>query len=495
MKTSIVELISARLRIGFKAMRSFTLVRNSVSVFAVLLIAACSPATDYSEPPAPTGDADGLLPPHELAGGSLRAVWIREIGDGTDWHAATGNVILMGFDSEDGEGVRILHEGYPNYNKPLLSPDGQAVIFTDLSDRRGTVVKMDWASRQLVPLGSGLALDVWKEPGGTVWVYVGEGPMDGRGNVSKVERFPLEDPSARELVWDHKVARDNFQLDSTGTYAGGLFPAAPAGGLLNLETLEFDVYSPGCWASISPGTRRLVWVFDGRHRNLQFFATSSEFQPLADSERWIVNSSGAPGIDGVRTYYPRWSNHSRFFAVAGPMPHGNYGRAEIYVGRFSKDYKKVEAWSRLTNNDRLDMFPDVRVVPGGEPANARGQSTDRSGERALARSFERFETEGVLIEKTRTPRPNEIGNYRSARAVYRYRVEAMPETGMPGEVLVAHWVIRDLEVLRDFRREIGESYPLVLEIYDGNPKFQGQRVVSDLNEGAETLFVDVSNHP
>jgi len=455
-------------------------------------MAACSPLADSVERPAPTGAASGLLEPSELSGGSLRAVWIREVGDGTDWHAATGNVILMGYDSEDGKEVRVLHEGYRNYNKPLLSPDGQTVVFTDLSDRRGIVTKLDWESRSLTPLGPGLALDVWQDPQGKVWVYTGEGPMDNRGNVAKVERFPLDNPSARELVWDQKVARDNFQLGQSGQYAGGLFPAAPNGGLVDLETLEFNVYSPGCWASLSPGPQGVVWVFDGRHRNLQLFATNSDYRPNGSEERWVVNITGAPGIDGNRTYYPRWSNHSRFFGVSGPMPHGNYERAEIYVGRFSEDFQAVEAWSRLTNDDRPDLFPDIRVVPGGESksptSEAHGSVNNSSG---VAKEGEQVTAEGVLVEKTRTPQPSDIAPYTSALAVYRYRVDAMPKSGEPGELLVAHWVIQDERVLRDFRREIGQAYPLTLEIYDGNPKYTGKRVVSDLNEGSETLYVAI----
>ena len=452
----------------------------------------CSPSPGHSEVAAPTGVEANLLSPADLAGGSVRAVWIRETGDGTDWHAATSNVVLMGYDSEDDRGVRVLHEGYPNYNKPLLSPDGQTVVFTDLSDRRGTVVSYDWDSGALTPLGPGLALDVWTDPAGQVWVYAGTGPMDQRGNVSGVQRFPLDDPSSRETVWDHKVARDNFQLGALGQSAGGLFPAAPAGGVVDLESLEFDVYAPGCWASLSPGTRRLLWIFDGRHRNLQFFATSGDFQPLADSDRWVVNITGAPGIDGNRTYYPRWSNHSRFFGVSGPMPHGNYEASEIYIGRFSEDYQKVEAWSRLTQDDRPDLFPDILIMPGAKASANPATASSASPQKSSSSSSELFSTTGVLIEKTRTPRPSQIAPYRAAMAVYRYEVDAQPGSGDPGEILVAHWVIRDKEILRDFRREVGKSYPLTLEPYDGNPKYQGKRVVSDLNEGSETLFVDVS---
>ncbi|MEM0965665.1 MAG: hypothetical protein AAGJ81_05910 [Verrucomicrobiota bacterium] len=455
-------------------------------------LVGCSQVPDAGEPPAPVGVSTELLAPADLSGGTMRVVWIREVGDGTDWHAATDKVVLMGYDSADGFGERVLHEGFRNYNKPLLSPDGQTVIFTDLSDRRGNIIKLDWGGSSLIPMGSGLALDVWEDPRGQVWVYSGRGPMDNRGNVSGVDRFPLDNPSALEVVWDHPVARDNFQLGASGEFAGGLFPAAPNGGLVNLDTKKFNVYAGGCWASLSPDNRGLIWVFDGRHRNLQFFATNSDFQPDDSGDRWIVNITGAQGIDGGRTYYPRWSNHSRFFGVSGPMPHGNYELAEIYVGRFSEDYQSVEAWSRITNDDRPDLFPDVAVFPGKIQTNAKGSSAESSDDRKLAQSATTFHTRGVLLAKTQ-PRTADLGTYTSAFAVYRYRVDALPETGDPGEVIVAHKVIEDSEMIRGFRRSVGDSYDLSLEIYDGNPKFQGPKVFSDLNEGAETLYVDVSN--
>tara|TARA_R100000027_G_scaffold67402_1_gene65969 strand:+ start:14866 stop:16299 length:1434 start_codon:yes stop_codon:yes gene_type:complete len=474
-------------------MRITSKILPALILFLIIGIIGCSsPFSDAGEPAAPKGTAQGLLDPSDLSGGSIRVVWIREVGDGTDWHAATSNVVLMGYDSSDGGGVRVLHSGYRNYNKPLLSPDGESVIFTDLSDRRGIITSLSWEGGNPVPLGPGLALDVWEAPDGVVWVYAGSGPMDNRGNVSKVERFPLADPSARELVWDHKVARDNFQLDASGQYAGGLFPAAPAGGVVDLETKEFNVYSPGCWAALSPGNRGLLWVFDGRHRNLQFFATKKEFQPSQSSDRWLVNITGAPGIGGDRTYYPRWSNHSRFFGVSGPMPHGNYERAEIYVGRFSEDYQQVEAWSRITNDDRPDLFPDVLVMPGkGSADGAPATTRERQGD-AQDLAGEVFETSGVLLEVTKLRTPSEILPYKSALSVYRYKVDAVPGTGEPGEISVAHWVIRDEKVLRGFRREVGETYPLKLELYDGNPKFGGARVVSDLNDGGKLVFVEVS---
>lgn len=460
--------------------------------FFLLLPLSCFLGCDVEtggEAEAPSGVAEGLIPAKELTGGSLRAVWVKEIGDGTDWHAATDNLLLMGYDSGDGQGVRVLHEGHSNYNKPLLSPDGQTIVLTDLTDRVGKLVRLDWGGSELTDLGPGLALDVWEDPDGTVWVYAGDGPMDRRGNVMRVFRFPLDQPEQREIVWDHKVARDNFQLGQSGRYAGGLFPAAPAGGVVDLETLEFNVYAPGCWGSLSPGQRGLLWIFDGRHRNLLFFASDTDWLPDEREDRWIVNITDAPGIDGQRVYYPRWSNHSRFFAVAGPMPHGAYQRAEIYVGRFSEDYRTVEAWTRLTDDERPDLFPDVRVVPSGASSSpgtvtigADAPGADQAGV---------IETEGELLEKTPTPDPEEILPYQSALATYRYRLTDPPE-GESATVLVAHWVIKDGRVLRGFRREAGRTYPLNLVPYDGNPEYQGERVVSTIEEGGDTLFVDIS---
>ncbi len=93
--------------------------------------------------------------------------------------------------------------------------------------------------------------------------------------------------------------------------------------------------------------------------------------------RWMVNINHAPGFDGAEVFHPRWTNHPRFLAISGPYNQGGANQArtggnqaEVYVGRFSADFSKVEAWARVTNNSGGDSYPDVWIDAQPQPASA-----------------------------------------------------------------------------------------------------------------------------
>ena len=71
-------------------------------------------------------------------------------------------------------------------------------------------------------------------------------------------------------------------------------------------------------------------------------------------------------------------------------------------------------------------------------------------------------------------------------------MENHPETGSPGLVDVAHWVLDEGEVIPFHRREVGDTYSLQLVAYDDNPEYEGERVVSDVEESGSLLYVDRS---
>ena len=93
-------------------------------------------------------------------------------------------------------------------------------------------------------------------------------------------------------------------------------------------------------------------------------------------ERWVVSINNAPGIDGFEVYHPRWSNHPLFMVMTGPykLGEGNNrirggGRdVEIYLGKFSGDFKKIERWIQVTHNQFADFFPDLWLAKPSCPA-------------------------------------------------------------------------------------------------------------------------------
>ncbi len=167
-------------------------------------------------------------------------------------------------------------------------------------------------------------------------------------------------PGKGELVWDKvPVNVDNFQLSEDGRLAGGNFPW-PEGGVAELPNKSIQIFTKGCWPSfITVNGRPFYWIFDGSHRNLTIF-------DLQKNKKWQVSINGATGIEGHEVYFPRWSNDPRIMAITGPFNKDGkwYSRdIEVYVGRFSADFTKIESWWKATHNDRADFYPDVWVAP------------------------------------------------------------------------------------------------------------------------------------
>ncbi|NKB24884.1 MAG: hypothetical protein GKR87_11005 [Kiritimatiellae bacterium] len=174
-------------------------------------------------------------PTRSLTNQNLRVVWVQDQKEGSDSFARSQHLLLMGYDSQTGRERAILPE-QGNYFKPLFTPDGMHIVFSDMLSNR--VYVADWSGTSKCSLGSGVAVEVWEDPAShQVWVYVLDGPHIGgeRHTPNPLYRFPLDEPMKREPVWDQThMSWSNFQLSADGTKAGGLFPW-PRAGILNLE--------------------------------------------------------------------------------------------------------------------------------------------------------------------------------------------------------------------------------------------------------------------
>jgi hypothetical protein len=303
-----------------------------------------------------------------MTGSQTRVVWVQEQGNGADPFAFGRNLKLVGYDTNDGRGERYLAERTANYFKPLLTPDGQKVVYTDITTRH--VFVTDWNSASTQDLGTGVAIEVWKDAQTeTVWVYVFDGPQPENFyfTTQPLYRFPLAHPKQRESVWNKTPMNwHNFQLSADGQRAGGLFPW-PHAGILNTQTGEWKRYGRGCWTSLSPDNSYILWLFDEPHRNLILF---SGLETKEDGRtQWQVNINSAPGINGFEIYHPRWSNHVRYIAITGPYVEGEGSnkimaggrKVEIHVGKFDSDFKRIEQWVKVSDNNKGDFYPDVWV--------------------------------------------------------------------------------------------------------------------------------------
>jgi hypothetical protein len=292
-----------------------------------------------------------------------RVVWVQDMGEGLDVDTIGSNLRLMGLDTGDGKGERAIL-GTGNYAKPLITPRGDRVVYTDRIRKKVYVV--NWDGSGLRELFGGFGLALWRDPqDGREWIYYGFDEMRYGGlTCPAVYRTPLDRPGAGELVWNKApVNVDSFQLSADGRMAGGNFPW-PEGGVAQLPNQSWTRLGRGCWTSLAPDNSYLFWLFDDSHRNI--YVTNH-----SGGNGRTVNINNAPGIDGYEIYHPRWSNHPRIMTMTGPYKEGSGtnrisggGRGvEIYVGRFNANLTAIESWWKVTNNDRGDFFPDAWVAP------------------------------------------------------------------------------------------------------------------------------------
>ena len=311
-----------------------------------------------------------------LTGNHSRAAWLRYMGETADVYGNGRQHQLMGIDTRDGRGVRVIMEKMSNYARPLISPDGEWIIYTNKhTERDGSrksfkpvVHKVDWSGENGAELGKGYAVDVWQDPeNGKTWVYVANLIPTDRSSMfaDKLERFLLDDPSKRELVWKKtKISVDNIQLSRDGMRACCLFPW-PNVGVIDLEMGEYRRNQHGCWPSMAPDDSYASWVFDGSHKSVHLFTDNGD-------KYSVVKINDGPGMGGHEMYHPRWSNHPRCITVTGPYKGRTIGKsgkhAEIYIGKFSDTLNSVEQWVRLTDDSKGDHYPDLWVSGGDQVA-------------------------------------------------------------------------------------------------------------------------------
>ena len=306
----------------------------------------------------------------------FRLVWLQDHGDGRDALAMGRNLVLYGYDSHDGRGERRLLDRRGSFYLPLFTPDGNHVIFSNRRARKMYI--MEWKSGDIEELGDGVAVEIWQDTKPRffigkprVWVYCFIGPQREHKNGTRqpLYRFPLDNPKKKELIWNKTmVAWSNLQLSRDGELIGGLFPW-PHGGILRQKEKQWQRFGRGCWASLSPDNSKLLWIFDGMHRNVQIY-------DVKNGGDWKVNINNAPGINGFEVYHPRWSNHPRYFVMTGPYDQGEGSNkigggsknVEIYIGQFDTGAKNVEAWKQITHNSQPDFYPEL-WIEDGEKAN------------------------------------------------------------------------------------------------------------------------------
>ena len=316
----------------------------------------------------------------KFTGGHTRAVWVTDAHN-KDSFAERNELQLVGYDSRDGKGERIICAERANYYRPLITPDGQRIVFSNRQTRKIYIVKWDGSHPRLLK-EPGCATEVWRDPDtGKTWVYYQESLEDF---TKPVRRFLIDEPDKLETVWSSSVvqALPSFQISRDGKMAASTFPW-PSSGVAELPNVAWRKHRDGCWPSMAPDDSYLSWTFDGPHRNLILTRAGGE-------ESWTINVSGAPGVNDFEVYHPRWSNDVRYMVMTGPYTAGDKkiklwdgaDGVEIYIGKFNKDFRGMDGWLKLTKSRVGEFFPDLWIAGGENRSSKFGTAAPASSKAA-----------------------------------------------------------------------------------------------------------------
>jgi hypothetical protein len=429
---------------------------------------------------------------HTLTGAHTRVVWVQ--GDGTDPFALGNQLVLMGLDTDDGRGERVILGERGSYVKPMLTPRGDRIVFSthpDLGDSSVFVVGFDGS--ELRRFDRGFALAVWENPAdNSEWVYIASDLQ--KLGYRMVTRVRLDRPTEREEVWNGDlISIDTFQVSRDGKLAGGLFPW-PAAGVADLQNRTWRQLGEGCWTALNDAGTPLFWYFDGSHRNLLMV-------DVARDRKWTVPINRAPGFDNPEVYHPRWTPHPRFMTMSGPYNQGGANQvrsggaqAEVWLGRFSNDFTAIEAWARVTSNGGGDSYPDVWIDRdrSPHPQLASGRIGPSAAPSTASVAANRLVVDGRLVGVSVVPTPESIAPYRHALVVNRYQIVNVVDGTPPDrEIAVAQWAIRDARVLDESRRAVGELHRLTVERFEAHPELEGERLIQGSEVSNLPLFYEI----
>lgn len=295
-----------------------------------------------------------------LTGGRrVRLVW-SQVDNAGDLMVTNGrSTLLYGLDTGDDRGERLIFEEKSGYSKPLLTPSGERIIYTNQDE--GNCYVANWDGSEHRKFAKGFASDTWRDPKtGIDWVYIrtSVGAVNG-----SIVRRQLDHPDVVETVWDRSPNGNDtvpwFRLSADGKYAADAFPW-PKCGIADMSKKSFKLFGNGCWTSIAPDNSYRFFYFMGNHVELAMFDHGQ------DKPR-MIQLNTMDKMAGKKVYHPRWSSDPRFLTTTGPERNS---RSELYVGRFDANFTRVEKWVRVTKNKQADYYGAAWIEPDAAPKEA-----------------------------------------------------------------------------------------------------------------------------
>ena len=293
----------------------------------------------------------------QITGAQTRFVWLQ--GDKGYHYTGSGNLTrLMAFGTDDGLGERQVLKDAKSFSKPVITPDGQGIVFSDRDQNIRHCYYVNWDGSGMRDLGKGFASDVWRDPETKRdWVYI----RRGAGATSdRIIRRRLDKPEVEESVWRKSKNGTKgvpwFQLSADGLRFSNAFPW-PHCSMGNLETDKWKKYISGCWPSIAPDNSYRMFVFSGNHVEIGMYDEKRK-------NHRMVNVSNIPGKKGGKVYFPRWSNDVGFLTITAPENNPN---SQLYIGKFDRNFNSIDRWVKVTNNKYADLFGDAWINPVAGP--------------------------------------------------------------------------------------------------------------------------------
>jgi hypothetical protein len=270
-----------------------------------------------------------------LTGGTpAKAVWVKD------------RKILQAFDTKSGE-VRDLYTATEKeLTWPMISPDGETIFFSvslkgKNNDGTGTIHSIGWDGTGEKKLLEGYGLStLWSDPAtGQLWVYYSKQQgSDGRSSV--IYRFPAQDPTKEELVWDKTDLDAPVSLSADGRFLASQVQW-PRCALFTAPNGEvFPAIKEGCNSNILPDNSYRMFHVNFGHTAIHVYNNLFRRNPAEHAT--IPLDVGGGQVSRART-----TNHPRFLTFFGPM--GKYPYSDVFFGKFNAEFNKLEGQVRLTS--------------------------------------------------------------------------------------------------------------------------------------------------
>ncbi len=333
-----------------------------------------------------TGWADTASDVRDFTGAPTRMVWLQDAGPTASVYSEHPTLRLMGFDTEDGKGERPILPDIGWYGKPVLTADGNRVVFANIANHTVEVVNFDGTGRRVVLKNDEayqndgrpfLNNAVWTDPiSGITWVYAQVMEQRAGQSVPSIRRFQLDHPEVSELIWD-KTPAYMFMLSGDGRVASGgpVDGGNSAQGIFTLPNGTFLAHHNGCWPSMSPDASHRMWVFQGNHQGI-LLCTPVGKSGAVTTLGFMFAAPGDPFAPGVESYHPRWTNNVHFLAMDGPFPHQAWNfksdvkipqdvaaNVQIYLGKFNDDFTGIVRWIQVTHSTGGNYWSNVWIKP------------------------------------------------------------------------------------------------------------------------------------